>query len=64
MKVSAILNNYQIGSYTFNCLSQKVVSKERIDSYHTKVIWDIDNTDLFLLSKIVGNPKRLKEVEK
>ena len=31
MIVMAYLNNYQIGSYTYNVLSNKVVKKERVN---------------------------------
>lgn len=63
MKVYAILNNYQIGSYAGNVYSSMVISKERLDKGHTKVVWELENSSqLQVLQKVVG-AKKLFEVE-
>lgn len=63
MKMYVIMNNYQIGSYAMRCLSNKVISTERIDRYHTKVVYDLDFSDLQLLGRAVGNINRIKKCE-
>lgn len=45
------------------CLSNKVISTERIDRYHTKVVYDLDFSDLQLLGRAVGNINRIKKCE-
>lgn len=58
MKAQAILNNYQIGSYTHKCMSLKIVKEERIDSYHTLVIWDnLELWEFNLLKRLIRNLK-------
>lgn len=61
MKVKGILNNYQIGSYSYNMLSMNVISKKRIDSYHTEVVWELDRSQCRLLSKVVKNLEIIEE---
>jgi len=56
----AILNNYQIGSYAYDCMQLKVIKKEKIGFYHTKVIWDnLEKWEFNLLKRVIHN---LKEV--
>jgi len=57
MKVCAILNNYQMGSYTKKVLEQSIVKEERIDSRHTRVVWELNKSDANLLQRVLGNKK-------
>ena len=55
MRVWSKLNNYQIGSYTYSILQNRIIKEERIDRYHTKVWWDlVDNSEYRLLVKVLG----------
>lgn len=59
MKVSAVLNNYQFGSYSYKCFEDRVVTTERIDRCHTRVVWDLENeSQLRLLHLIIGVNKK------
>lgn len=62
-KYKAILNNYQIGSYPKQCLSQKIVSEKRIDQYHTEVIWELNDSDYRILVRALGGESRIKKIE-
>lgn len=63
MKVYAILNNYQIGSYAHNVLKSHIVEETRIDPKHTKVIWgNMSSSDINLLGKALGGQWRVKVV--
>lgn len=42
MKVKYVINNYILGSYFRCCPTDKVIKKERIDRYHTEVVFDIN----------------------
>lgn len=57
MKVYAILNNYQIGSYAHRVLNQLIVEETRIDPHHTKVVWDVNQSELNILKLAVGQHK-------
>lgn len=57
MKVCAILNNYQMGSYAKKVLEQSIVKEERIDSCHTRVVWELSKSDASLLQRVLGNKK-------
>lgn len=60
MKVYAILNNYQMGSYAYRCLSDLIMSETRLDKSHTKVVWRLESeSQVRLLQRALGNPKRL-----
>ena len=63
MIVHAILNNYQVGSYAYNCMSNRIISEERIDRYHTKVVWNLETeSEKRLLILALGHRAyRLKE---
>lgn len=66
MKVMATLNNYQIGSYTGGSFKDCIVSKTRIDTYHTQVVWEIDKSDLSTIKAVLGatnHPNRIKILE-
>lgn len=64
MKVSSVLNNYQVGSYSYHCLSNYIIEEVRLDRYHTRVTWEIENQSQFrLLSKALGSEKRIKILE-
>ena len=55
MVVWSILNNYQIGSYTYTCLQNRIIKQERLDTHHTKVWWDLaDAGEHRLLVKVLG----------
>ena len=55
MKVWSILNNYQIGSYTYSVLENRIVKEDRIDKYHTKVWWDLEDVGEYrLLVRVLG----------
>lgn len=60
MKAIAVLNNYQIGSYCHNILSQKIIKEERVDRYHTQVVWDnLTISDFNLLKRVIRNIKEV-----
>lgn len=62
MRVHAILNNYQLGSYAHRCLYNSIVVRIKVDKFHTKVVWDLDSeSEVKLLQRALGDPKRLKE---
>lgn len=43
MKVEYIINNYTLGSH-FKCTPlQYLILKERVDSRHTRVVYDVPN---------------------
>ena len=63
MKYKAILNNYQIGSYPKQCLSQKIINEKRLDPHHTEVIWELNEADYRMLAKVLGGEHRLKKVD-
>lgn len=64
MKVYAILNNYQMGSYAHSVMSRHIVEETRIDTYHTKVVWDnMSVSDIQLLARALGGSWKIKEVE-
>ena len=47
-----IINNYTLGAKLKSCPLEKIVSKERIDSRHTKVIFDnLTSNDIHLIEK-------------
>ena len=62
-KYKAVLNNYQIGSYPKQCLSQKIVSEKRLDQYHTEVIWELNDSDYRILVRALGGESRIKKIE-
>lgn len=58
MKAKAILNNYQIGSYAYDCMKLKIIKKEKIGVYHTLIIWDnLEQWEFDLLKKVIHNLK-------
>lgn len=61
MKASAILNNYQIGSYAHRVLELKIVNETRLDKSHTQVVWDnLSKSEFDLLKKVVRYIKEVK----
>ena len=61
MKVVAILNNYQIGSYAHKVMSDKIIDETRIDKYHTQVTWEgLGKGEFDLLKKLIRNIKEVK----
>ena len=55
MRVWSVLNNYQIGSYSHSVLQNRIVKEERLDKYHTKVWWNLeDNGEYRLLVRALG----------
>lgn len=61
MKASAILNNYQMGSYTHRVLEAKIVNENRLDKSHTQVVWDnLSKSDFDLLKRLIRNIKEIK----
>lgn len=61
MKATAILNNYQVGSYPYRVLSNKITSSIRLDKSHTQVTWDnLSISDFNLLKKVIKNIKEDK----
>ena len=63
MIVHAILNNYQMGSYAHNCMSNRIISEERLNRSYTKVVWNLETeSEKRLLIRALGNRAyRLKE---
>lgn len=43
MKMTYIINNYTLGAYFKSTPQQYLVCTERIDSGHTRVIYDVPN---------------------
>ena len=62
MKYYTYLNNYQMGSYSHSVMAMRIVSEERINSKATKVIWDLDASEMRLLQRALGC-KKLKPLE-
>lgn len=61
MKATAILNNYQMGSYAHRVMSDLIVKEERLDTYHTQVTWEgLSKGDYDLLKRVVKNIKEVK----
>lgn len=53
MKAIVIMNNYQLGSYPHQALSQMIVKETRIDKGHTKVEYDnLTKSDIDLLKRL------------
>ena len=63
MKVSAILNNYQMGSYSYQCLSDCIISEVRLDRYHTEIVWEVNQSQFRLLRKALGSSRKINIVE-
>ena len=60
MRVYAVLNNYQMGSYAHRCLGDLIMSETRLDRFHTKVEWELANkSQIELLQRALG--KRLRK---
>lgn len=61
MKATAILNNYQKGSYPYRVMAQKIVKENRLDKLHTQITWDnLSKSDFDLLKKLIRNIKEEK----
>jgi len=54
MTVSAILNNYQLGSYSYRVFKMYIVKEERLDNKHTKITWELEENQLPLLQKVLS----------
>lgn len=52
MIVKKVLNNYQLGSYPYNVLSNNIILQERLNDKHTLVKWEVNNSELQLLKKV------------
>lgn len=58
MKATAILNNYQLGSYPYKVMSNKIIRETRLDKSHTQITWDnLSKSDFELLKKLIRNIK-------
>ncbi len=58
MKATAILNNYQMGSYPHRVMKDLITKEERIDPYHTQVTWEgLTKGDFDLLRRVIRNIK-------
>jgi hypothetical protein len=58
MKAIAILNNYQLGSYPYKVMSNKIIKETRLDKSHTQITWDnLSKNDFELLKKLIRNIK-------
>lgn len=44
MKITYIINNYTLGAYFKATPQQYLIRTERIDSRHTKVVYDVPNS--------------------
>lgn len=44
MKITYVINNYTLGSYFKSTPQQYLIHAERIDSRHTKVVYDVPNS--------------------
>lgn len=61
MKARAILNNYQLGSYAYSIMSNKISYTKRLDKSHTLVEWEsLSSDDFRLLNRVVRNLKEVK----
>lgn len=63
MKYYAILNNYSIGSYAYDCQSLFIYKEQRLDRNHTVVFWNLLENGKQLLDNVLGGNERLKPVE-
>lgn len=61
MIVKSILNNYQMGSYSHNVLSMNIISEQRIDKYHTEVIWKVNKSEYELLKRAISKKLTILE---
>ena len=43
MKVMYVVNNYQLGGKVKTTPIDKIVSKVRIDTYHTEIVYDLES---------------------
>lgn len=60
MRLYAVLNNYQVGSYAHRCLGDLIMSETKLDRFHTKVEWELANeSQIELLQRALG--KRLRK---
>ena len=58
MKATAILNNYQLGSYPYKVMSNKIIRETRLDKSHTQITWDnLSKSDFELLKRLIRNIK-------
>ena len=48
MKITYMINNYTLGAYFKATPQQYLVCTERIDSRHTRVIYDVPNSKVVL----------------
>lgn len=60
MKVEYIINNYTLGSY-FTCTPlQYLIHKERVDSHHTRVVYDVPNEKVKnTIDKMLARPGKI-----
>ena len=60
MKHQIIVNNYVLGAKVKTSPIHKIVSKERIDTYHTKIVYeDLTKREIELCEKLFA--RKLKE---
>ena len=55
MKITYIINNYTLGAYFRSSPQQYLIHTERIDSRHTKIIFDVPNSKVAdTIDKMLG----------
>lgn len=61
MKVSAILNNYQLGSYSYRVFNMNIIKEERVDDKHTKITWELEENQVKLLQRVLSKKINIEE---
>lgn len=55
MKITYIINNYTLGTYFKSTPQQYLIHTERIDSRHTRIIYDVPNSKVAdVIDKMLG----------
>lgn len=54
MKVKFIVNNYTLGAKVKSTPKDKIVSQERIDKTHTKIVYEINDREKQFCEKVLA----------
>lgn len=61
MQYAVIVNNYQLGAKVRTTPIHKIVSQERIDSKHTRIVYDVNERERCFIEKVLA--RRLTVVQ-
>lgn len=61
MQYAVIVNNYQLGAKVRTTPTHKIVSQERIDSKHTRIVYDVNEREKCFIEKVLA--RRLTVVQ-